>query len=315
MGPLLRSLSIIRMIMVLFFLLISASYGFTTTRSPPFHHSKPVSTPLFASSDMMIQRGCQFYSIAFDFVDRPGGACPVVVLHGGPGVPSNYLRPLEDVIPDRSILFWDQLGCGKSDRPEDETIYSIDFFVDDLVQLMDTVLGEGEEFHLYGQSFGGILAFEYLQRERPDHCRSVILSSTPTNVAQVEGEADRLVGDIRKSGVPTEDIGEEFRKRHQVQTDQQPDPLAEAYQEAGTTFRGTTAIADYVADAESKIETPALILRGEKDFVTSSCVQGWKELFEDFQIRELKGCSHHGLLERPEEYADVLTSFWAQHEP
>jgi hypothetical protein len=46
-------------------------------------------------------------------------ACPIVVLHGGPSVPSDYLYPLVDVVPYRSIVFYDQLGCGRSDVPQD----------------------------------------------------------------------------------------------------------------------------------------------------------------------------------------------------
>ena len=45
-------------------------------------------------------------------------AAPLVVLHGGPSVPSDYLYPLTAVVPYRTIIFYDQLGCGKSDEPE-----------------------------------------------------------------------------------------------------------------------------------------------------------------------------------------------------
>ena len=31
-------------------------------------------------------------------------AAPIVTLHGGPSVPSNYLYPMEDVVPYRSIV-------------------------------------------------------------------------------------------------------------------------------------------------------------------------------------------------------------------
>jgi pimeloyl-ACP methyl ester carboxylesterase len=46
-------------------------------------------------------------------------ACPILVLHGGPSVPSNYLQPLVNYVPYRSIVFYDQLGCGQSDEPAD----------------------------------------------------------------------------------------------------------------------------------------------------------------------------------------------------
>jgi pimeloyl-ACP methyl ester carboxylesterase len=49
--------------------------------------------------------------------DRPG--IPVLCLHGGPGMPHDYLEPLEDLASSRPVIFYDQLGCGRSDRPAD----------------------------------------------------------------------------------------------------------------------------------------------------------------------------------------------------
>lgn len=49
-------------------------------------------------------------------------AAPVVVDHCGPSLPSDYLEPLVDAIPYRSIAFFDQLGCGLSDQPENPTL-------------------------------------------------------------------------------------------------------------------------------------------------------------------------------------------------
>jgi pimeloyl-ACP methyl ester carboxylesterase len=45
-------------------------------------------------------------------------AAPIVVLHGGPSLPSDYLEPLVNAIPYRSIVLYDQLGCGESDEPK-----------------------------------------------------------------------------------------------------------------------------------------------------------------------------------------------------
>jgi pimeloyl-ACP methyl ester carboxylesterase len=43
--------------------------------------------------------------------DRPG--IPVLCLHGGPGMPHDYLEPLEDLASSRPVIFYDQLGCGR----------------------------------------------------------------------------------------------------------------------------------------------------------------------------------------------------------
>ena len=46
-------------------------------------------------------------------------AAAVLVLHGGPSVPSDYLYPLVDFVPYRCMCFYDQLGCGRSSQPKD----------------------------------------------------------------------------------------------------------------------------------------------------------------------------------------------------
>ena len=47
---------------------------------------------------------------------------PIVVIHGGPGIPSNYMYPLANVVTSRPIVFFDQLGCGQSDAPTDKSL-------------------------------------------------------------------------------------------------------------------------------------------------------------------------------------------------
>jgi proline-specific peptidase len=130
--------------------------------------------------------------------------CPLVVLHGGPSIPSTYLLPLVNTICDRAIVLYDQWGCGKSSRPTPTTTNAaasppshafppldIQVLVDDLHYLI-TKEWKLQSFHLYGHSFGGILAYEYLKKYKPSHCQSLILASTPTSTALVESEMIRL---------------------------------------------------------------------------------------------------------------------------
>jgi proline iminopeptidase len=244
-------------------------------------------------------------------------AAPIVVLHGGPSVPSNYLYPLVQAVPYRSILYYDQLGCGASDQPTDMNAYSIEKSIDDLELLLAKV--GVRRFHLYGQSFGGILAFEYLKRcaERQKStidqqgCLSVILSSTPTDVRKVEQEAARMIEQLAKP--------ELFRETHQCRTPEMPQPLVDAYANAGTVWRGTSAIQEYVATkvSENALRMPSgLVMQGEHDFVTPACTQDWKDLFNSRSIREkvLKGCSHHGLLENGALYGDIVDSFFSEYD-
>ena len=67
-----------------------------------------------------------------ELLTKASGAAPLVVLHGGPQVPSDYLFALARLSDERAVVFYDQLGCGRSDCPEDERRYSVPASVRDL---------------------------------------------------------------------------------------------------------------------------------------------------------------------------------------
>ena len=80
--------------------------------------------------------------------DAPG--VPLLVLHGGPGAGHDYLEPLQAVADDRPVVFYDQLGCGRSDIPDDTTLWRVDRFVEE-VAVVRKALGL-DRIHLLGQS-------------------------------------------------------------------------------------------------------------------------------------------------------------------
>lgn len=89
------------------------------------------------------------------FVKVPGGrlwyevrgedteGIPLLTIHGGPGVPHNYLETLEMLENERPVVFYDQLGCGKSDRPSDKFLWRIERFVEE-IELLRSELGYSE---------------------------------------------------------------------------------------------------------------------------------------------------------------------------
>ena len=87
----------------------------------------------------------------------------VLVLHGGPGATHEYLTPLAELLPEAGfeVYMYDQLGSFYSDQPDDSDLWRIPRFVDEVEQVRQA-LGLGpDNFVLYGQSWGGILAIEY----------------------------------------------------------------------------------------------------------------------------------------------------------
>src|SRR5258707_13101732 len=87
------------------------------------------------------------------------GGVPLLCLHGGPGFTHYYLEPLEALADRRQVIFYDQLGCGRSDRPEDVALWTVERFVEEVAQVR-AALGL-ERLHLVGKSWGGMLGIQY----------------------------------------------------------------------------------------------------------------------------------------------------------
>lgn len=130
-----------------------------------------------------------WYRIVGDLANTPPGKFPVLMLHGGPGLPHDRLEPLEALSKSRPVIFYDQLGCGNSDRPDDSSLWSVELFLDELATVRQS-LGL-DRIHLLGHSWGGMLAMEYALTQ-PEGILSLILASSPANIPLWITETKRL---------------------------------------------------------------------------------------------------------------------------
>ena len=99
---------------------------------------------------------------------------PLLLVHGGPGFPSYYLNPLKELGKERPVIFFDQLGCGRSETEVDSTLMTVDNFVEQLETLRKK-LGL-EEFYLYGHSWGTMLGMDYYLKY-PNRVKALIFAS------------------------------------------------------------------------------------------------------------------------------------------
>jgi len=89
------------------------------------------------------------------------GPIKVLLLHGGPGATHEYLEAMESFLPQAGIEFYyyDQLGSGNSDQPDDPALWTLPAFVEEVDEVRR---GLGlDQFVLYGHSWGGLLAIDY----------------------------------------------------------------------------------------------------------------------------------------------------------
>lgn len=131
-----------------------------------------------------------WYCIVGDLADTLPGKFPVLMLHGGPGIPHDRLEPLKALAKTgRPVVFYDQLGCGNSDSPDNPSLWSLQLFLDELATVRSS-LGL-EQIHLFGHSWGGMLAMEYALLQ-PNGILSLTLASSPANIPLWKTETKRL---------------------------------------------------------------------------------------------------------------------------
>ena len=87
----------------------------------------------------------------------------VLLLHGGPAATHEYLEAFESFFPQEGFEFYqyDQLGSYYSDQPTDSSLWTTERFVEEVEQVRIALGLNKDNFYLYGNSWGGILAMEY----------------------------------------------------------------------------------------------------------------------------------------------------------
>lgn len=112
------------------------------------------------------------------------GPLKVLLLHGGPGFSHDYLEAMESFLPQAGIemIYYDQLGCGNSDHPEDAALWTLPRYLEELEEVR---AGLGlDNFVLYGHSWGGLLAIEYaLHHQR--RLRGLVISNMTAGIGSV----------------------------------------------------------------------------------------------------------------------------------
>jgi len=265
------------------------------------------------------------------------GAGPrtVLLVHGGPGCPSRYLRDSHEALADRGLrlVTWDQLGCGESDHPADTSLWRLDRFVTEL-ETVRASLGL-DEFDLLGQSWGGVLGLEYLLHH-PDRVRTFVAADTAFDLGGMQRGFDRkkqALGDqtvtmmARHEAEGTTDHPEYqaavtlLMYRHVCRLHPWPESLSWCMQNLGEEvfarmfgpyfFQCTGTLRNWDRmDALETVETPVLLVHGEHDYIVPELAARARDRLPDATLAFFPGCSHMPFFEAPEQYLDALCAFW-----
>lgn len=266
------------------------------------------------------------------------GGIPLLTLHGGPGAGHDYLEPLETLATDRSVIFYDQLGCGASDQPDDQSLWRIERFVAE-VNTVRQALGL-EQVHLLGHSWGGWLAIEYMLSQ-PQGIVSLILASTSASLPEFVAETTRLKTElpleIRQTLQRYEAMGDyhhpdyeaavlEFYKRHLCRLDPWPEPLLRsvANLSGNAVYETMNGPNEFIVignlknwdrtDRLGEISVPTLITVGRYDELTTTCAETLHRGIPDSRMVTFAESAHLAHLEEPDKYRQVVADFMVEME-
>jgi proline iminopeptidase len=258
---------------------------------------------------------------------------PLLVLHGGPGAPHDYLEPLEALSDERPVIFYDQLGCGNSDRPGDLSLWTIERFVNELEQVR-TYLGL-DKMHLLGQSWGTMLAVDYMLAKKPKDVVSLILSGPCLSLSRFTSDQkayllelpealQRIINEGEASGCfgsrEYQDAMMTYYSIHMCRLDPSPDCMNRTMEKMGyevyeqmwgpSEFTITGTLKGYErADRLKEISVPTLFTCGRYDEATPSTTAYYHSLLPGSEIAIFEDASHQHHLEKAEEYLKVVRNF------
>ena len=133
----------------------------------------------------------------FDVWTKRIGSNPelkVLLLHGGPGATHEYLEAFDSYLPAAGIeyYYYDQLGSGFSDQPDEPSLWELERFVAEVEQVRRTLGLTREDFVLYGHSWGGILAIEYALAHQ-EHLRGLVISNMMASARAYSEYAEQVL--------------------------------------------------------------------------------------------------------------------------
>jgi proline-specific peptidase len=265
--------------------------------------------------------------------DAPG-KLPLLVVHGGPGLPHDALEPLARLADaGRRVIFYDQLGCGNSDRPAESSIFTIALFVEELAAVRQTL--NLQTVHLLAHSYGGPLCLQYVLTQHPTGLAGLILADTFASVPGLVSGWDALraqfpsevratlekheAADTTESEEYQALIGQYFIAKH-VLTVPPTDGLIRAQQKMGGEvyralhgpqwFKATGEYATWdVTDRLNEITSPTLVIAGENDQCVPALSETMYRNIPNATLSILEGCSHVPFIERPEQFDAILNQF------
>jgi len=272
------------------------------------------------------------------FGDASSAKTPVVAVHGGPGFSHDYIEPVGAVADSgHAVILYDQLGNGRSTQLLEQAseFWTIELFRDQFFSLIES-LGIADDFILYGQSWGAMLASE-IAVTRPAGLKGLILSNGLASSATWASEAATLVEQLpepHRSAIQEAVItgtfstpeflaaNDYYLSLHGCRLPQPPAGLQRSVGYVGanpTIYNSMWGVAEFVVtgslrdwsivDRLHQIAVPTLVLSGRHDEATPTVQSEFVDNIPNAQWRVFENSSHMPFFEEPDAYRASIVEF------
>lgn len=257
---------------------------------------------------------------------------PVLLLHGGPGGTSLGFEPLKDLGYEGPLIFWDQLGSGRSDALLDTNLMTIENYVDQVERLRKHL--NLQDFVLYGHSWGTMLGMDYYL-SYPNEVKAIIFSSPLFSTALWIADADTLIATLPDSvqqviryhesagSYEHPDYQEATKLYYSLYVTRKERPKVDRshlnlvsganvylYMWGPSEFTSTGTLRDFDRmEFLPKIDVPVLMMTGEFDEARPSTVRYYTSLVPNAEFEVIPDAAHSTLNDNKEATLKVVREF------
>lgn len=232
----------------------------------------------------------------------------IIVLHGGPGVAHQYLRPEWDKLNSAGqIIYYDQRGCGKSEKA---ACYAWREQVQDLKRVIDT-FSEGEKVILAGSSWGSDLAILYTYTFPQDVKGMILSGTTPWNGLGQDRKDCQHYQDVVISGAVNNDV-KQFKEPKENESEQErferlkeleiapPEVLSQVF----NSMKEAPSLAQLKA-----VKVPVLLFNGNTQCHLLDGSSKYMTIFNNAELHTIDGACHDPWFINPNEFFATCLTF------
>ena len=260
-----------------------------------------------------------------------GSGDPIIVVHGGPGLGSDYIAPhLKELSKTNKVIYYDQRNSGQSPLDLDSTKISLSGFIED-IDLIRKHYKE-DKVAILAHSWGGLLGMKYTL-QYPEKVSHLILVSSNAADNTLNDQANRKLANqmsaddieartkiMRTEAFNTQNpkayeelmsIGFSYQFADRNLVDklelQLPDDFGKKSQQLGYLYKDLSSY--NFTESLKSLETPTLLLYGLKDPLTPFALNSLSQVIPNHTIKAISDAGHFPFIEKPVETISAIRSF------